>query len=175
MEKVYLEKVAIFLFIVLINVSCTNHRKIFSKFEEKYPLYKLDSFTLIESVKLKNLTNYNLMTEDSNKVLSFSYITKDYKDLKRGGLYFDNYQEKRIENDTIYVSAFDEKRKLLYSFMHTDNRYVPSVDVVFLKGKYYYTFLRSKLTKYQKKFFENHKDSITNNLVNKIPLAGAGL
>ncbi len=171
MEKVYLEKIVLFLFMAFFSTSCTDHKKIFSKFEEKYNSFELDSFILFESTKFQNFIDYDLTMADSNKILSFTYIIKDYEDVKKGNIYFDNYQEKKRENDTIYVSAFDENRKLLYSFKHNENRYVPTEDAIFIKGKYYYyyTYLRGRLDHFQRAYFESNQDSITNNLVNEIP------
>lgn len=171
MEKIHRIKIVIAITLACSIFSCTNHFKIREEFEHKYPLFKLDSLPLLERTKFETFVNYNLTSLDSNKLLSFTFIRKDFNEMKQGSVHFDLYLEKTIKNGFFYVSAFNENKKLLYSFKQTENRYTPGKEAVFLKGKYYYyyKFYYAQLNAYQRLFYEKNKDSIVNNLTNDIP------
>jgi hypothetical protein len=171
MEKIYRVKIIFIVLSFSIVYSCNNDKEVFSKFEQKYPSFSLDSFLISKTERFKTFIGYDLTMADSNKILSFAYITEDYDEVKKGDVYFEFYQEKKIVDDTVFVYAFDENKKLLYSFEHNENRYVPSKNAIFLKGKYYYyyKFYYPRLNDYQRQFYEDHEDSIKNNHINEIP------
>jgi len=156
----------------LIILGCNNRSKIFSEFERQYPKYHLDSLIISDISKTETFIDYTLTSFDSTKLLSFAYMIKSNPALNKGNIYFGDYQEKHIVGDTIYVCAYDENRKLLYSFKHTKNRYSPANDAIFLKGRYfyYYKYYYGQLNVNQKQYYELHEDSILNNYVNEIPL-----
>lgn len=171
MEKIYWNKVGIFLLLAFCFYSCVNHKRVYEKFEQMYPVYNLDNFVNRKLFKYETDIDYTLTTADSSKIIFFVYFHKGNINMPKGSILFIDYQEKEIIGDTIFVSAFDKNKKLLYSYKHTENRYSPAKDAIFFKGRYYYyyKYYFAQLNDYQKKFYDEHKDSIINNHVNEIP------
>ncbi|MCG6189131.1 hypothetical protein [Maribellus maritimus] len=171
MKKSYWIKTIFITFIALTTSYCSNKRKIFTEFERKYPQYHLDSLKVANIANFKTFRDYTLLSVDSNKLLFFACMIKDNSVLKKGEVLFNDYQEKINIGDTTYVFAYNESKRLLYSFKHSENRYSPAKDAIFIKGRYfyYYKYHYPMLNDYQKKIFEQYKDSIVNNYVNEIP------
>jgi len=160
--------IIVFLITALFQACKTKDKNVIN-FEKKYPNISLQHHYIFNIEKSKEHLVYEMMLDTSNchEYISFGVLKIDFGAKKEGDVSFNSYLRREPVNKILIRKiSFNQNRDTLYSYLEKNDTLLN-----FTCGRYYYYYNHRgyKLTKYQKEYFENNKDSIIKNRINEIP------